>query len=252
MAKAKLIIDVTQGNLASVYAEAPFDEGKEVLESNGYRIISLPEMARLRIQEGKDSSISQGGNWVREGFICVPGKKVCIARHSPILDNANDAVKCSRNGQFYPLSDEQVEKALSESVEISYNQKPVPTKRFGDDEITRFLFKEFAKEYGEFLKEVSVSEMPFYVIDQDYAQKQTKPFAAQAWLRGVYSRSGLDGDDCSGLADSDGLRGVKDSAEGTAPKNPQVESYTLKQIREALKRAKLQGIESILIDALKE
>jgi len=248
---ANIVNDVT-GKVISAYIGEPFDEAKEVLEAEGYRIISLPEMARLRVQEGKDSSISQSGNWVREGFIYVPGRKVCIARHSPILDNANDAVKCSRNGQFYPLSDEQVEKALSESVEISYNQKPVPTKRFGDDEVTRFLFKEFAKEYGEFLKEAGVSEMPFYVVDQDYAQKQTKPFAAQAWLGSVDDRSELDGDDYGGLDGSSRRRGVKDSAEGTAPKNPQVESYTLKQIREALKRAKLQGIESILIDALKE
>lgn len=41
---------------------APFDKGKETLEKSGYRIITLPENVRLRIQEGKESFISRNGN----------------------------------------------------------------------------------------------------------------------------------------------------------------------------------------------
>ena len=51
-------IDV-KGNLESAYEEAPFDEAKKELESQGYRIISLEENARLRMQEGKNAFISQ-------------------------------------------------------------------------------------------------------------------------------------------------------------------------------------------------
>lgn len=53
---------------------ALFDEGKERLASNGYRIISLQENARLRMQESAGSYVSQNGNCVREGAIYVPGK----------------------------------------------------------------------------------------------------------------------------------------------------------------------------------
>jgi len=270
---AKLIIDVTQGSLVSAYVKAPFGEAKEALESNGYRIISSEEMARLRVQEGKNASISANGNWTREGFIYVPkAKKVCFARHSPILDNVAEAVNCHKNEREDFLTDEQVEKALAESVEIPFNQKPVPTNRFADEEITRFVFKEFAREYEEFLREAGVSKMPVCLVDEDYVQKQIRPFARQSWLGIVDLRSVLDGgcdglgysgSPCGfshsisgepipiGLGHSGRLRGVKDSAEGTTQKSSQ-ESYTPKQISAALKRTKLQGIESILLDALKE
>mgnify|MGYP001580781851 FL=1 len=46
----------------SAYSDLPFDKAKQELESDNYRIISLEENAKLRIQEGKDSFVSKNGN----------------------------------------------------------------------------------------------------------------------------------------------------------------------------------------------
>ena len=46
----------------SAHSNLPFDQAKQELESDGYRIISLEENAKLRIQEGKDSFVSKNGN----------------------------------------------------------------------------------------------------------------------------------------------------------------------------------------------
>jgi len=61
--------------LDSVVITAPFDEAKQQLESQGYRIISLEENARLRMLEGANADVSINGNWVMES-IYVPGKEL--------------------------------------------------------------------------------------------------------------------------------------------------------------------------------
>jgi len=68
-------VDITKG-MKSAYVAAPFDQAKEALENEGYEMISLEQMAQLRIQEGKDSFVSKNGNWTKEGFLYVPKKGI--------------------------------------------------------------------------------------------------------------------------------------------------------------------------------
>ncbi len=240
MVKTQINVDIKPRGIASAYVVAPFDKGKEALAKEGYKIISLQENARLRMQEGADADISKNGNWVREGAIYVPKKGKFLTKNSPIMANAKEATTCHRNGQDFYLTNEQVEEALADSVELSVAS--VPTNRFGDCDITVYAFGEDAKKYGEFLKQVGINEMPIWTTEL-----QEKPFVRQVWFGRLGDWSELNCDD-RGLYDG-GVRGVSESAEGTA-KN--VEAYTPAQIAKILKANGLTGIERILLDSLRQ
>ncbi len=206
-----------KGKLESAYIVAPFDKGKEALESEGYRIISLEENVGLRIQEGKDSFISRSENWTREGVIYAPKKGIFLTKNSPIIGNAKEATACHRhNSRDYYLSSNQVESALENSVELKGGL--IPTNRFKEDKLTLYAFGDIAEEYGQFLRDAGMRGM--YVL---LADLQDKPFATQILFSGLgyWSSSGLD---CKArtlcgenvLGDKFLVRGVRKIAEGTA------------------------------------
>jgi hypothetical protein len=239
---AQLIQDIKPRGTDSAYVSAPFDDAKAELESNGYRVISLEENARLRMQEGKDSYVSGNGNWTREGVLYLPDKRIFLTKNSPIMDNAKDATDCHRQGKDFYLTPEQIEKALADSVEIK--DRKFPTNRLGENELTVYAFGETAKQYGEFLKKAGIEEMPVWLADV-----QDKPFARQLWFWVLDGRSGLGGSDRN-LLGSSRVRGVRISgAEGTQ-KN--IECYSVNKIADALKKANLSGIEQLLFRELRQ
>ena len=185
---AQIIEDIKSKGISSAYMKKPFDYSKEALESSGYKIISLQENVRLRMQEGAHSDVSTLGNWTREGVIYVPGKGKFLTRNSPIMVNAKEATACHRNEKEFYLTNEQVEQALEDSVVISV--KVVPADRLAECELTAYAFGEDAKKYGEFLKEARIKEMPIWTTDI-----RDKAFARQVWFRGldVGGRSALGG-----------------------------------------------------------
>lgn len=200
---AQIIVDVKSGGLESAHIESPFDEGKEVLEQAGYRIISLEENARLRMQEGANSKVSKFGNRTREGVLYIPDKGAFLSKKSPIMQNAKEAVECHRNRKDFYLSDAQIQEALADSVKLS--GKAIPTNRFKDNEITKYAFGNEAEKYGEFLKDAGIQEMPIWL-----AYIQDEPFAKQMWFcrLGYGGRSDLGSLDWD-LYDDYWVRGVK-------------------------------------------
>jgi hypothetical protein len=237
----KINIDVRPRGIASAYVNAPFDEGKQALEKQGYNIISLEENAKLRIQEGKDAYVSRNGNWVKEDVIYVPNKGKFLTRNSPIIENPKKATDCHRKGKDFYLTDEQVEEALADSVLLSL--KSVPTNRFGDDDITNYAFGDSAKEYGKFLKDVGINEMPIWTADI-----QDKAFANQLWFGDLDIRSGLSGYDRD-LDYGSGVRGVLNNAEGT---QKSFEVHTVDEISKVLNNKGITGkLEKEIIGDLK-
>lgn len=242
--------DVKKGRLHSAYAVGAFDNAKEALEAKSYKVISLEEQAGLRVQEGADSSVSQRGNWTKEGFIYVPSKGAFLTKDSPIMANAKDATNCHRNCKEFYLNDEQVEKSLADSVKIGKTE--IPTSRFADEAITNFAFGKNAKAYGEFLKENGIDNIQVYLADA-----QNKPFARQAWLHWV---GGVNGSDLSGYyrslgcdySEVRGVRSASDEVAKPARENSRVEAYTSKDIQRALKILKLTGLESQILETLKK
>lgn len=234
-------VDIKPTGTESAYIEAPFDVAKQDLEANGYKIISLRDNALLRIQQGKDSYISRNGNWTREGFVYTPKKGIFLVRNSPIIDNAKQATDYHRKGQEFYLTQDQVEESLKDSVKI--DRKEIPTKRFNDDAITAFAFGDVAGQYGDFLKEAGIKEMPIWL-----ASTEEKPFARQNWFRDLDLRSELSGNGRL-LNDDSRLRGVR-YAEGVTQKN--IEVYTINQITKALTDIGHSGAEKGLVAKLRQ
>lgn len=158
-----ITVDINLGLTHSAYIEIPFDQGKELLEKEGYRIISLKENAQLRMQEGKDAFVSKNGNWTREGVLYVPNKGVFLTKSSLIVVNAQEAIHCHRNEQEFYLTDAQVQESLADSVEILGN--PVPTNRFAENPITVYAFEDQADQYGQFLRNAGIKEMPIWLAN---------------------------------------------------------------------------------------
>jgi len=192
--------------ILSAYVTAPFDEGKEILRREEYKIISLEENAMFRLHEGTNAGISRNGNWVREGVLYVPDKGIFLTKKSPVIKNAKEATACHRNKIEYYPSDEQVEESLSDCVRLLGN--PIPTYSFADNPITIYAFGKQAEAYGNFLKEAGITEMPTWLSDM-----QKKPFVRQVAFGCLCHhgcRAGLIGD-YPGLHDSQiRVRGISD------------------------------------------
>jgi hypothetical protein len=206
-----------------VYVEAPFDKALIQLRQEGAKLISLRDLAYGRIETKDNSHISENGSYVKQGAIYVPGQKVIFTDNSPIIKNAEKATDCHRKGEeFYVDAKsylEQVEKDKNKAPEkrkaiifSSAEDFSIPTNRFADEEITRWAFKDKAKEYGEFLgnSKYKIKEMLFYLVNSD----TKKSFARQMWLRRIGNgvRSDLYGN--WDLNNGDRVRGVRDGKAG--------------------------------------
>ncbi len=193
------------GGIASSYVVAPFDESKAKLESEGYRVISLEENARLRIQEGAKALVSRHGNWVREGFLYVPGKGKVLTKASPIMESPVEATQAHRILNDFYITDEQVEKGLADSIKFE-DSFLIPTERFGEDKFTVYFFGNSAKAYGEFLKGAGIKEMAVAMVDRI----GNKSFVRQAWFDRSVLASGTGGGYWN-LSYDYGMRGVRNT-----------------------------------------
>jgi len=207
----KIIQDIQPRGMYSAYVDASFDKAKQALEKDGYSIISLEQDARLRMQEGKDplfqETVSRNGNWTREAFLYNPETNLWyLTKKSPIMDFPVEATNAHRKGREYFLTNEQVQRALEDSVEVK--DREIPTDRFGEDPLAVYAFGDSAQDYGLFLKDANIKKMPIWLPDS-----REKPFARQLWFRYLDDWSVLDGD-YMGLL-SGRMRGVRD-AEGIA------------------------------------
>lgn len=204
----EITVDIRPIGIKSAIAYGPFDEALEFLTKNGYKLISLPQNALLRIRHGKDAYISQNGNWVKEEVLYIPKEKNKLVRVSSILESAKKATQAHRNGEeFYPTR-KQIERSLTDSVDFPEETIEIPTNAFGSRALTVYAFggEIEARTYGRFLRESGIKKMPFYAVNKNYVNKQSQPFARQLWFRLLGDWSGLDGRD--GLLDAR-VRGVK-------------------------------------------
>jgi len=203
------IVDVIPTNLESLRVLGPFDKALEKLIRRGHGLISAPEDAYLRIQQGVNSRISGIGNFTIEGISSIPGKGVLLTPKSPIMQDPVRATQAHRDGTEYFLNDKQVEWVLSQEY-IRLSRKSIPTDRFSEEEITDRLFGYVAKLYGLFLhEEVGIKEV--YVSVNDSKDLNGKPFARQMFLAAL-DKTCLGGSlraSCRSLDQDHMLRGVR-------------------------------------------
>ncbi|VVB83364.1 Uncharacterised protein [uncultured archaeon] len=178
-----IILYNNQKEINSAYTEFPdFFMAKEELLAMGYRIISLEENAKLRMQEGKYSFVSKNGNWVKEGILYLPKEGKFLTKKSPILTASKEEVRAD---EFY-LTEEQRESALEDSFRLSDENFSILTKNFGKDDLAIYLFGNSAQDYGDFLKESGINKMEIWTTEM-----KTKPFVRQLWFDKLGVLNGL-------------------------------------------------------------
>jgi hypothetical protein len=239
--KMTIVQDVKSAQALSAYVVAPFDQAFKELSAEGYKLISLQQNARLRIEQGKDAVVSRKGNWVREGAIYIPGAShVLFVRESPVLEMPEQATQAHRQGKEVYITSGQLVKAEQSSIKIPYGQKNIPTERFKDEALPVWAFGDKAEDYGNFLREADIIKVNFLLICKGFVDKQTGPFSYQIWFEDIGSGFSLNGRtdlifNCCNT--SRGVRGdvVATSAEGMQ-KNLE-DRVTLTQLRESAGKA---------------
>jgi hypothetical protein len=166
---------------------APFDKGMELLQSEGYHIPSLDELAKLRMQEGRESNVSKNGDSVREGVVYLSKDDNRLVRKSPLLDFVQNIFRADRESRkIYIPIEKAIEKALVDSITFPATNTEIPTNRFGENELTVWAFGDSkkARAYGDFLKDAGIDKMPIRAINQ-YNNNRKLPFVNQLWLYGL-------------------------------------------------------------------
>ncbi|MEK6858758.1 MAG: hypothetical protein AABX53_02500 [Nanoarchaeota archaeon] len=223
-------VEAEHNSNSLIYKIAPWGTAVKSLYDAGAKVISSRDLADARIALGSQSSVSANGSYTKEGFIYVADQKPLVVAESPLLDvmlarGASDAHK-AESEVFYDAKDvfaqldEDANKApqdrrvLRLKKDKSYS---VPTNRFGEDELALFLFKDRATAYGTFLRSNDIKDMPVWVVDKSYIDKQGSPFVRQLWLHrlDVDNQSVVYGDN-GDLDMSNRVRGVRPSVASEA------------------------------------
>jgi hypothetical protein len=188
--------DIKQGDLVSAYVGSDigqgvdFDIGKGILERHGYQVISLEEMAELRIKESVVSPIQRRSSMVREGVIYLPNGEVQITKNSPLMDLGDDCV-LNRNG--LELSDEQVRYALKDSMRLDTNNiNDLGEVKISDCKILNFLFGKSLDKYMTLVGDQKrrTCGISSYMTNMGFILDKSKissslPFAKQIHLGGI-------------------------------------------------------------------
>ena len=185
--------------LGEIYRiDRPFNKALESLREQKTKVISSRELAYARIKEGGDSSLFNYGSYTREGFLYLKNEPVLVALNSPLLDLqlAEQAFEASRKENYF-LTDKKVYEQYKEQAEQDKNKilqerkvlilpkrenYEIPTNKFNENELTLFLFKDQAENYGNFLRENEISEMPVWLLDKNYVNSKEGSILTQLWL----------------------------------------------------------------------
>jgi hypothetical protein len=212
-----------------LYVDAPFDQATEAIRAGGGNLASAYDVARARMDKGSTHSLSTYGSWVKEGFVYAPKQNPLLVRESPLVEArlARDATNAHRAGKDFYLDDamakgfvsqaeEDASKPLAERRVLRFGKAKdytIPTNRFGDDEVTQFLFKDVAADYGRFLASSGIKQMPVWFADKSGVDKSEMPFLRQLWFHwlGVDGQSGLFGSGWN-LLYGNWVRGVRSSS----------------------------------------
>jgi len=178
----------------------PFDEALKIIRRARGRVILARDLVYGRAKKGRNSSLCNIGSYVKEGVLYIPDKTIFI-KNSPLLNQrlAGKAVQAHRKGKEFYVDElvkkyqEQVNQDKNKQLEkrktLAINKRGsfnIPTNRFKDEELTLWLFKDMAGQYGDFLRQNNIDEMPVYLSGND-----KKSFANQLWFGDFDFRSGL-------------------------------------------------------------
>ncbi len=144
-----------------------YGEAENCLFCNGCRVAYAEEVAKARIEQGEGADISTSHGWTREGLIYLPREHdVFLTKNPPRLGKS---WQCDEQS----VMRYQLEGSLVSAVKV--RNTSIPTNRFGEEELTRYLFGKNAQEYGNFIKEAGIGQMHIDLM-RHYLRPE-KPFA---------------------------------------------------------------------------
>jgi hypothetical protein len=203
-----------------VSIEGNFNDAKKDLQSKDYRIASAEEIAKYRMKQGRDSEISRVSARTCESFIYVPQYGAFLTKDSPIIRYSEKATRCHSHSREFCLSEKRLDKLLFNSVQV--NENAIPTNRFGENEVTTYLFGKIAQEYGEFLRESGITQMPIWLASMKerrlanggpkkklFSKPAQQTFARQLSLWELSNQSALFGDNRGLNYDANRTFGIK-------------------------------------------
>lgn len=204
--------------------------GECITELSGVKpsvdVFSPYDLGVVRRLTGKDSKFSKNGCWTNMTFnykddeIVIAPRVIDVGFYHPIFTNAVKATRDQYGGKEFFLDDKvwnalreravkDPEKALRNGSPLllsrsdrkaKYDELPVVHLQYEPD--TVYLFGDEAKvgdsqsSYANFLLENKVVSVPRYIVDNDFAVTQGKPFARVLWIGAINYRSNLVGEDC--------------------------------------------------------
>ena len=217
---------IPAGERLEVYSHAgPFDKGIAALKAEGLELITARELAEARILGGSDHPVSREGLWVAEHPIYRNNKQADVlvvdGAHSQLLKHPVEATDAHRDGKEFYIDQKVVGELREQATPDGKHgvlllprqaiRKAIAVEALADDAYARFLFRDLAGQYGQFLKDAGIMEVSVYVVDAGHAREQKQPFGRALWVYdlNLISRSGLDGDNLVLPLNDGRVRGVR-------------------------------------------
>lgn len=250
----KLRVEAKVENLGNVYRiDAPFNRALTALRQNGMRKpISNRDLAYARIQEGKESSVCTDGSYTSAGFVYFKDSNPIFVLNSPLLNArlAEKATQANREGRYFSTNDSRIYEQCLKQAEKDKDLEPekrkaqvLPSRQnfsvsmTENKEVMQVAFKDVAQEYLTFLEQEVI---PVYLIDKGVVDTNTGTILTQAWLRGLVSQSGLDGD--GGYLDYvDAVRGVRNTSASQGASVAKETGFSHTQYFNALRKRLVQS-----------
>ena len=207
-------LEASVKNLGEIYRlNVSFDQALKSLRNFGIKNpISIRDLAYARIQKGRCNSLSRYGSYTGAGFLHLKNEAYLLALNSPLLDLelASQAVEVNRAGKYFSTGKDFYDK-YKEIAEIEKNKEPenrsvlilserknyeIPTNRFNENELTKFLFKDQAENYGNFLSEDKtkrIDKMPVWLVNEGDVDIREETVLTQLWSHNFNGSFSLDG-----------------------------------------------------------
>jgi len=179
--------------------------GAEILLANGYNVASSKELAKARIE-----GVGNRGGCTREAVVYIPTKKEVWLTKKPLLMShpyLNNYSSYWNQLKRFTLGHDDLEVFLNGALKINldeyykgfigytpFSHPTIPTKDFAKNELTKYLFEDIAKEYGDFLSEKGVEYLPVSFDRMAQGQPLVFPICHSPLLPNqyFYPKTGID------------------------------------------------------------
>ncbi len=200
----KITEDKTLGEIFKVDFHDKYNFAREASKKN-LEIISAKDLAVGRMNADlndkniRDYLIDNGG-YVKEGLIYTQGKssKIYLISESLEIAKPKQLIKYVKQNHFsepnfvgdkFNIDSYLEEIGKNNYITINARAKHfirLPTNRFADCEITKFLFKEHAQQYGLWIKNMgNISTVSIILDKQDTINQFNRPYSTMVRINGL-------------------------------------------------------------------